>query len=81
MLFLTYYAYFIWQCYKIYTALYVLMCVYGFSKTTFKLTYSGFSKIVGLMYRKNNYIDSEHNIKDDWVIIGEDGVADCVVDS
>lgn len=73
MFFLTYYTYLIWQCYKVYVAVYFIFTFYGFSRMTIGVFWKAFSTVFGYLWRGliNNQNEKTNDF-DDWLIVNCD---------
>lgn len=74
MLFLlTYYFYIVWQCYKLYAAIYIVTTVYGFTKTGAGFIYRCMYVVGKLMWRgkKKERKVIEKGCYDDWIILDD----------
>ena len=84
MFLLSYYFYIVWQCYKLYAAIYVVMGVYGFTRTGVgfmckcmrvvgRLTWGGFRRLGGTEKEKRVIEKGGYG---DWIILDEESDSD-----
>lgn len=78
---LGYYAWFIWQVYKFYFALLVVLNIYGFSKSIIGYGYKGLRGIFRILFMKwlwggwlgeKREIADDKQIIDDWIVVEKD---------
>lgn len=76
MVFITYYAYLLWQCYKVYVAVYFIFTFYGFSRMTLTVFWKLFKTVFTMSLNGfTNLYDGgcKENI-DEWLLVNYNGV-------
>ena len=71
---ITYYAYFVWQVYKFYAALYIVLQIYGFSKAAMRISWKTVSGLFRLFWKGWGWSSGEiEDIRDGWTLMDKNG--------